>query len=123
MAGVRLKISMDKQVVQGKLFVVITKPAKQAPGWLSSNCLFRRLTMAYKDRNLLAVIGDEVRISHFYQGIPIVNFLQDSITGLLLAGVGHLNGQQKNFLVVDASKRATTFSEKHFILMHRLSMC
>ncbi|KAF8225844.1 vacuolar ATP synthase subunit F [Tricholoma matsutake] len=46
--------------------------------------------MAYKDRNLLAVIGDE-----------------DSITGLLLAGVGHLNGQQKNFLVVDAKTQVS----------------
>ncbi|KAF7339753.1 V-type proton ATPase subunit F [Mycena sanguinolenta] len=41
-----------------------------------------------KNRTLLAVIGDE-----------------DSITGLLLAGVGHINeNQKKNFLVVDASK-------------------
>lgn len=38
------------------------------------------------DRNLIAVIGDD-----------------DSITGLLLAGVGHINEQQKkNFLVVDS---------------------
>ena len=30
--------------------------------------------------------------------------MQDSITGLLLAGVGHINEQQKkNFLIVDAS--------------------
>lgn len=30
---------------------------------------------------------------------------QDSITGLLLAGIGHINEQQKkNFLVVDSSK-------------------
>jgi len=43
---------------------------------------------AYKDRNFLAVIGDE-----------------DSVTGLLLAGVGHVTpapDSQKNFLVVDA---------------------
>ncbi|KAF2098566.1 V-type proton ATPase subunit F [Rhizodiscina lignyota] len=41
----------------------------------------------YKDRQLIAVIGDE-----------------DSVTGLLLAGVGHVNpppDAQKNFLVVD----------------------
>lgn len=39
----------------------------------------------FKDRNLIAVIGDE-----------------DSITGLLLAGVGQINAQQqKNFLIVD----------------------
>ncbi|OCK91419.1 vacuolar ATP synthase [Cenococcum geophilum 1.58] len=45
-------------------------------------------TSAYKDRQFLAVIGDE-----------------DSVTGLLLAGVGHVTqppDSQKNFLVVDA---------------------
>ncbi|KAI8807049.1 ATPase, V1 complex, subunit F [Cladochytrium replicatum] len=42
--------------------------------------------MAGKDRSLIAVIGDE-----------------DSVTGLLLAGVGHIdNKQRSNFLVVDA---------------------
>jgi len=42
---------------------------------------------AYKDRHFLAVIGDE-----------------DSVTGLLLAGIGHVTqppDAQKNFLVVD----------------------
>ncbi|KAG7288068.1 H(+)-transporting V1 sector ATPase subunit F [Staphylotrichum longicolle] len=42
----------------------------------------------YRDRQFLAVIGDE-----------------DSITGLLLAGIGHVTAppdNQKNFLVVDA---------------------
>ncbi|GLB36446.1 putative subunit of the peripheral V1 complex of vacuolar ATPase essential for assembly or catalytic function [Lyophyllum shimeji] len=44
-----------------------------------------------KDRNLLAVIGDE-----------------DSITGLLLAGIGHINEQQKkNFLVVDSKTQVS----------------
>ncbi|KAK3390534.1 ATPase, V1 complex, subunit F [Podospora didyma] len=41
----------------------------------------------YKDRQFLAVIGDE-----------------DSVTGLLLAGIGHVTAapdSQKNFLVVD----------------------
>ncbi|RYP89441.1 hypothetical protein DL770_004411 [Monosporascus sp. CRB-9-2] len=41
----------------------------------------------YKDRQFLAVIGDE-----------------DSVTGLLLAGIGHVTNppdSQKNFLVVD----------------------
>ncbi|CAG8448140.1 6842_t:CDS:2 [Ambispora leptoticha] len=52
-----------------------------------------------KDRNFLAIIGDE-----------------DSVTGLLLAGIGHVNSQQKkNFLVVDAktplSKIEETFLE------------
>ncbi|RDB28411.1 V-type proton ATPase subunit F [Hypsizygus marmoreus] len=47
---------------------------------------------SFKDRNLIAVIGDE-----------------DSITGLLLAGIGHINEQQKkNFLVVDAKTQVST---------------
>ncbi|KAF8078292.1 ATPase, V1 complex, subunit F [Lyophyllum atratum] len=46
---------------------------------------------SFKDRNLLAVIGDE-----------------DSITGLLLAGIGQINAQQKkNFLVVDAKTQVS----------------
>ncbi|KAH8804881.1 V-type proton ATPase subunit F [Xylogone sp. PMI_703] len=43
---------------------------------------------SYKDRQFLAVIGDE-----------------DSVTGLLLAGIGHVTAppdSQKNFLVVDS---------------------
>lgn len=47
---------------------------------------------ASKERNLLAVIGDE-----------------DSITGLLLAGIGHVNErQEKNFLVVDTKTQVST---------------
>ncbi|KAF8559345.1 vacuolar ATP synthase [Imleria badia] len=47
---------------------------------------------SFKDRTLIAVIGDE-----------------DSITGLLLAGVGHINDhQKKNFLVVDAKTQIST---------------
>lgn len=47
---------------------------------------------SFKDRNLIAVIGDE-----------------DSITGLLLAGIGHINEQQKkNFLVVDSKTQVST---------------
>ncbi|KAH7927362.1 vacuolar ATP synthase [Leucogyrophana mollusca] len=47
---------------------------------------------SFKDRVLIAVIGDE-----------------DSITGLLLAGVGHINEhQKKNFLVVDAKTQVST---------------
>ncbi|KAF1976371.1 vacuolar ATP synthase [Bimuria novae-zelandiae CBS 107.79] len=45
-------------------------------------------TAQYKDRQFLAVIGDE-----------------DTVTGMLLAGVGHVTqppDSQKNFLVVDA---------------------
>ncbi|KAG1757292.1 ATPase, V1 complex, subunit F [Suillus lakei] len=49
-------------------------------------------TTAFKDRNLIAVIGDE-----------------DSITGLLLAGIGHINEhQRKNFLVVDSKTQISS---------------
>ncbi|KAK0198552.1 ATPase, V1 complex, subunit F [Armillaria mellea] len=49
-------------------------------------------TTAFKDRNLIAVIGDD-----------------DSITGLLLAGIGHINDKQKkNFLIVDAKTQVST---------------
>ncbi|KAI1358646.1 ATPase, V1 complex, subunit F [Xylaria arbuscula] len=53
----------------------------------------------YKDRQFLAVIGDE-----------------DSVTGLLLAGIGHVTNppdSQKNFLVVD-SKTETSAIESAF---------
>ncbi|GJN67022.1 H(+)-transporting V1 sector ATPase subunit F [Purpureocillium lilacinum] len=53
----------------------------------------------YKDRQFLAVIGDE-----------------DSVTGLLLAGIGHVTAgadAQKNFLVVD-SKTDTAAVESAF---------
>jgi len=56
-------------------------------------------TSAYKDRTFLAVIGDE-----------------DSVTGLLLAGIGHVTDppdSQRNFMVVDA-KTETSAIEKAF---------
>ncbi|KAK1232081.1 H(+)-transporting V1 sector ATPase subunit F [Marasmius sp. AFHP31] len=57
--------------------------------------------ISFKDRNLLAVIGDEVVQPLIILATTNVVF-KDSITGLLLAGVGHVNEQQKkNFLVVD----------------------
>ncbi|EPE26085.1 vacuolar ATP synthase subunit F [Glarea lozoyensis ATCC 20868] len=52
---------------------------------------------AYKDRQFLAVIGDE-----------------DSVTGLLLAGIGHVTpapDSQKNFLVVDSKTEASAIEE------------
>ncbi|KAK7064509.1 V-type proton ATPase subunit F [Favolaschia claudopus] len=50
------------------------------------------ISSSTKNRTLLAVIGDE-----------------DSITGLLLAGVGHINeNQKKNFLVVDTKTQVST---------------
>jgi len=51
----------------------------------------------YKDRQFLAVIGDE-----------------DSVTGLLLAGVGHVTSppdSQKNFLVVDSKTDNASIEE------------
>ncbi|GAW10879.1 hypothetical protein EKO27_g2590 [Xylaria grammica] len=53
----------------------------------------------YKDRQFIAVIGDE-----------------DSVTGLLLAGIGHVTSppdSQKNFLVVDG-KTETSAIEAAF---------
>ncbi|MCJ1452163.1 H(+)-transporting V1 sector ATPase subunit F [Mycoblastus sanguinarius] len=52
---------------------------------------------AYKDRHFLAVIGDE-----------------DSVTGLLLAGIGHVTqppDAQKNFLVVDAKTENSSIEQ------------
>ncbi|EME38242.1 hypothetical protein DOTSEDRAFT_75718 [Dothistroma septosporum NZE10] len=49
---------------------------------------------AYKDREFIAVIGDE-----------------DSVTGILLAGVGHVTeppDSQKNYLVVDSKTEDST---------------
>ncbi|KAI0050713.1 vacuolar ATP synthase [Auriscalpium vulgare] len=47
------------------------------------------------DRNLLAVIGDE-----------------DTVTGLLLAGIGQVDERQgKNFLIVDTKTQASTIEE------------
>ncbi|GAA5843082.1 hypothetical protein JCM5353_000908 [Sporobolomyces roseus] len=46
----------------------------------------------YRDRTLIATIGDE-----------------DTITGLLLAGTGHIDGRgKKNFMVVDAKTSVST---------------
>ncbi|KAI0322310.1 ATPase, V1 complex, subunit F [Amylostereum chailletii] len=46
---------------------------------------------SFKDRNLLAVIGDE-----------------DTVTGMLLAGIGHINEKQKkNFLIVDGKTQVS----------------
>ncbi|KAF7509616.1 H(+)-transporting V1 sector ATPase subunit F [Endocarpon pusillum] len=52
---------------------------------------------AYKDRQFLAVIGDE-----------------DSVTGLLLAGVGHVTeppDSQRNFLIVDQKTEASQIEQ------------
>ncbi|KAJ3353718.1 H(+)-transporting V1 sector ATPase subunit F [Entophlyctis luteolus] len=48
-----------------------------------------------KDRSLIAVIGDE-----------------DTVTGLLLAGIGHIDSKQKpNFLVVDSKTTLPALEE------------
>ncbi|KAI8618928.1 ATPase, V1 complex, subunit F [Chytriomyces sp. MP71] len=48
-----------------------------------------------KDRSLIAVVGDE-----------------DTVTGLLLAGVGHIDSKQKsNFLVVDSKTTLSTLED------------
>jgi V-type H+-transporting ATPase subunit F len=81
-----------------------------------------------KGRNLLAVIGDEVRslrimhaereraraphrITSAPSPQPTCNMrsdTQDSVTGLLLAGIGNVDEhQKKNFMVVDASTLTT----------------
>lgn len=45
---------------------------------------------AYKDRHFLAVIGDEVSRVQIYVGdVSVISHTgQDSVTGLLLAGIG-----------------------------------
>lgn len=45
-------------------------------------------TSAYKDRHFLAVIGDEVCLQSFVEGLILRVLIQDSVTGLLLAGIG-----------------------------------
>ena len=70
----------------------------------------------YRDRTLIATIGDEVSSlsSLSSQVVPPHQFRnssyrpsapsQDTITGLLLAGTGHIDGRgKKNFMVVDSS--------------------
>ncbi|EAT79851.1 hypothetical protein SNOG_12553 [Parastagonospora nodorum SN15] len=67
-------------------------------------------TAQYKDRQFLAVIGDEACIFLPY-GAALANNPQDTVTGMLLAGVGHVTpapDAQKNFLVVDAKTENAT---------------
>ncbi|ORX94558.1 V-type ATPase [Basidiobolus meristosporus CBS 931.73] len=57
----------------------------------------------YKDRNFIAVIEDE-----------------DTITGLLLARVGHVDSRQKsNFLVVDAKTTLANIGKAFLEYTHR----
>jgi V-type H+-transporting ATPase subunit F len=63
---------------------------------------------SYKDRQFLAVIGDEVCIpptAALAPRKPNVLPLKDTVTGMLLAGIGHVTpapNSSKNFLIVDA---------------------
>lgn len=71
---------------------------------------------AYRDRQFLAVIGDEVWTSGLDCSRIRLIFLKDSVTGLLLAGVGHVTeppDSQRNFLVVD-QKTETAAIEQAF---------
>ncbi|CAI6089737.1 unnamed protein product [Clonostachys chloroleuca] len=64
----------------------------------------------FKDRQFLAVIGDELE-----PGLS-TDVDQDSVTGLLLAGIGHVttgSDAQKNFLIVD-NKTETAAIESAF---------
>ena len=61
-----------------------------------------------KDRNLLAVIGDEVchRLNRLLFFVDI-RASQDTITGLLLAGIGQVTqDQRKNFFIVEPSTQS-----------------
>ncbi|KAJ5273230.1 hypothetical protein N7478_008355 [Penicillium angulare] len=78
---------------------------------------------SYKDRQLLAVIGDEEYASpskaYLYMYLNFANPVRSysSVTGLLLAGIGHVTDPpdaQRNFLVVD-SKTETTEIERAFV--------
>ncbi|KAG4090763.1 ATPase, V1 complex, subunit F [Neocallimastix lanati (nom. inval.)] len=56
-----------------------------------------------RERSLLALIGDE-----------------DTVTGLLLAGIGHIDSKQKpNFLIVDSKTPLATIEETFLEFTHR----
>lgn len=57
-----------------------------------------------QDRQFIAVIGDEEYVL-LEQNVPKADIRYSSVTGLLLAGVGHVTeppDAQRNFLVVDS---------------------
>ncbi|KAI9215898.1 ATPase, V1 complex, subunit F, partial [Blastocladiella britannica] len=63
-------------------------------------------TAQFKDRNLIGIIGDE-----------------DSVTGLLLAGIGHIDAKQaKNFFVVDAKTPKEQLEEAFSEMLRRREM-
>jgi hypothetical protein len=68
---------------------------------VTSNVVDAGLSSVHRNRNLIAVIGDEVCVSFLYMTL----MLKDTVTGILLAGVGHVDASHKpNFFVVDNSK-------------------
>jgi hypothetical protein len=64
------------------------------------NRCYIRARMAARERTLLAVIGDEVRLLRVTDD---ADGSQDTVTGMLLAGIGQITQNKKNFLVVDGS--------------------
>ncbi|KAI9830683.1 MAG: H(+)-transporting V1 sector ATPase subunit F [Phylliscum demangeonii] len=70
-----------------------------------------------KSREFLAVIGDEVSIHRglgSLEGVRLPDRRQDTVTGMLLAGIGHVTpapDAQKNFLVVDSRTENTAIEQ------------
>ena len=74
--------------------------------------------MQQETGKLVAVIGDEVRAQKFEDEIPLnsiihmlihlVLFLQDTVTGFLLAGIGHRTADSTNFLIVKPDTKPET---------------
>merc|ERR1711879_241584 len=49
---------------------------------------------------------------------------EDTVTGMLLAGIGHVDGQgKKNFLLVEAKTHVKEIEEKFQELIHRKDIC
>merc|ERR1712228_636199 len=49
---------------------------------------------------------------------------EDTVTGMLLAGIGHVDGQgKKNFLLVEAKTHQKEIEEKFQELIHRKDIC
>jgi len=56
-----------------------------------------------RDRHLIGIIGDQVRTSCWTKYLTVPN-VKDTITGMLLAGVGNVDTRHKrNFFLVDQS--------------------
>ena len=65
-----------------------------------------------RDRHLIAVIGDQVHNDYHSSSIPS----QDTVTGMLLAGIGATDiRQRRNYLVVDSSNQNARISSPPFV--------